>query len=71
MILLDPKNEQSWEAIKDVLVEDIFLTVHLTITQYDQSQVFSTIERLEKMGVKNLSLSAKSLEDGSGFKGKF
>ena len=68
MLLLDPKNEQSWEAIKDVLVEDIFLTVHLTITPYDQSQVFSTIERLEKMGVKNLSLSAKSVEDVTGLK---
>ena len=64
MLLLDPKNEQSWEAIKDVLVEDIFLTVHLTVTPYDQSQVFSTIERLEKMGVKNLSLSVKSVEEG-------
>jgi MoaA/NifB/PqqE/SkfB family radical SAM enzyme len=68
MILHDPKDEQSWEAIKDVLVEDIFLTVHLTITPYIQSQVFATIERLEKMGVKNLSLSAKSIQDGSGLK---
>jgi organic radical activating enzyme len=68
MILHDPKDEQSWEAIKDVLVEDIFLTVHLTITMYDQSQVFATIDRLEKMGVKNLSLSGKSIQDGTGLK---
>lgn len=68
MLLLDPKDEQSWEAIKDVLVEDIFLTVHLTITPYVQSQVFATIEHLEKMGVNNLSLSAKSIEDGAGLK---
>jgi MoaA/NifB/PqqE/SkfB family radical SAM enzyme len=35
---------------------------------YDQSQVFATIDRLEKMGVKNLSLSGKSIQDGTGLK---
>lgn len=59
MILLDAKEDQSWEAVTDVLVEDIFVTIHLTISNIDTSLPFSVIDRLEKMGVKNLSLTAK------------
>ena len=32
MLTLDPDNEISWEALKDLLAEDIFVTVHLTLT---------------------------------------
>ena len=60
MILLDPREEHSWEAIKDVLIEDIFLTVHLTLTSPDASLPLSAIDRLEKMGVKNISLTTQS-----------
>ena len=31
-ILLDPTDDQSWEAVRDTLQEDIALTVHLTLT---------------------------------------
>jgi organic radical activating enzyme len=60
MILLDPEAEQSWEAVKDALVEDIFVTVHLTIANADESMLFPYLDRLVKMGLKNLSLSAQS-----------
>jgi MoaA/NifB/PqqE/SkfB family radical SAM enzyme len=62
MILIDPQEDQSWEAVKDALVEDIFVTVHLTIDDNDTSLPFSAIDRLGKMGVKNLSLTAQKPE---------
>ncbi len=60
MILLDPEAEQSWEAVKDALVEDIFVTVHLTIANTDEFKLFPYLDRLVKMGLINLSLSAQS-----------
>ncbi len=62
MILMDPREDQSWEAVKDVLVEDIFVTVHLTIDSDDTTLANSAIERLEKMGIKNLSLTVQKPE---------
>ncbi len=62
MILLDPQDEHSWEAVKDTLAEDIFVTIHLTIDDADPQHTNSVIDRLVKGGVKNLSLSTRSLE---------
>lgn len=58
MILLDPDEDQSWEAIRDTLSEDIALTVHLTVTSKNKENGTVLIERLVKMGVTSLSLSA-------------
>jgi len=58
MIVLDPINEISWEAIRDTLASDIALTVHLTITEHNALEAPELMDRLAKMGVKNLSLSA-------------
>ena len=33
LLVLDPKEEQSWEAVRDAINEDIFVTVHLTISE--------------------------------------
>jgi organic radical activating enzyme len=57
MLILDPENEQSWEALRDTLVEDLAVTVHLTLTpkhSYEDGRLFG---RLEEMGVKSVSLS--------------
>jgi len=61
MILVDPDNEATWEALRKTLSEDIFVTAHLTITRHNADQVETVIERLAGMGVSALSLSA--LED--------
>lgn len=58
MIVLDPLNEISWEAIRDTLAADLAVTVHLTITQGNQETVLNLIERLSQMGVARISLSA-------------
>jgi MoaA/NifB/PqqE/SkfB family radical SAM enzyme len=62
MILLDPREDQSWEAVLDALNEDIFVTVHLTVTSEDNDAPFMTMDRLVKMGVKSISISGSKPE---------
>ena len=62
MVILDPREEQSWEAVLDAVNEDIHLTVHLTITEKDTDEPFMVIDRLHKMGVKSLSISGADQE---------
>ncbi len=62
MLMLDPNEEQSWEALRDVLAEDIAVVVHLTITPQSLAKIDSTMQRLVEMDAKNLSLSAASVD---------
>ena len=57
MLLLDPSEEQSWEALRDMMVEDLSVTVHLTLTAQMISEIPDLLDRLVKMEVKLLSLS--------------
>ncbi len=58
MIVLDPNDETAWEAIRDVLAQDIFLTVHLTIRDEEPEFYLGLVKRLAQMELKSLSLSA-------------
>ncbi len=60
MIVLDPHNEQAWEALRDTLAEDIFVTVHLTITPEIAATAVNGVEQLSEMGVRSISLSVAS-----------
>jgi len=60
MLVLDPANEQSWEALRDALAEDVYVTVHITITKNNKEQVQSILERLIDLKVPSLSLSTDS-----------
>jgi MoaA/NifB/PqqE/SkfB family radical SAM enzyme len=62
MILLDAGEDQSWEAVRDTIAEDIALTVHLTLTRNNLDHFEETLDRLAKMGVQNISLSTETLE---------
>ncbi len=62
MLILDPASEISWEALRDVLAQDLFITVHITLTPNNQSSVEDLIRKLHQMGVHSLSLSANSAE---------
>lgn len=62
MILLDPEEDQSWEALRDTLAEDIAVTVHLTLTRANLLTFDDVLDRLAKMDVHSISLSADSLE---------
>lgn len=57
MLILDAGDEQSWEALRDTLAEDIFVTVHLTIHDAMKTTSQALLERLQNMGVRSISLS--------------
>jgi hypothetical protein len=65
MILFDAREEQAWEALKDVLAEEIQTTVHLTIAPDLIDNVQEVLVNLQSMGVKNLSLSTNSKDNAA------
>lgn len=62
MLILDPIEESSWEALRDTLAEDLAVTVHLTLTSRDTDQINPLLDRLASMGVKAVSVSASTPE---------
>ncbi len=63
MIVLNPSNPVSWEAIKDVINEDISLTVHITALSNTHTVNYPELfEKLQGLQVKKISLSADSIE---------
>jgi organic radical activating enzyme len=61
MLMLDPQSDQSWEALRDCLAEDVYVTVHFTLTVNNQELMDEAIRRTAKMGVPSISLSIDSL----------
>jgi hypothetical protein len=62
LLVLQPENEQSWQAVGNAMVEDLSVVVHLTITEENQAQAAAILERLKHMGVRQVSLSATGPE---------
>jgi hypothetical protein len=64
LFLLQPDNPDSWQALETVLAEDIFVTVHITLNAENSKTAGETLQRLETLGVRNLSLTTpdKSLQ---------
>lgn len=58
MLVLQPENEQSWQAVGNAMIEDLSVAVHLTLTAENQSAAEGFLERLAGMGVRRISLSA-------------
>lgn len=58
MLILEPANPQSWNAIATIVPQDIFLTVHLTLTHENVAQANAILQKLADAGVNNISLSA-------------
>jgi organic radical activating enzyme len=61
MIILDTEVESSWEAVRDIISEDIFLNVHLTLTRQNAQVMAKTIDKLITIGVKSFSLSTDNI----------
>lgn len=61
-ILLQENEELSWESIRDSSIEDIHLTVHLTINRANFKKIDTLLDKLTGMGVQNISFSAPSKE---------
>ncbi len=62
MLVLDQSEEESWEALRDTLAEDIAVVVHLTLTPQDDLSDHAIFDRLVEMGVTSVSISASTPE---------
>lgn len=59
MIVLDEKEEYCWEAIRDAIASDLFVTVHLTISNQNQKMVMEILKKLADLNLKSLSLTVE------------
>ncbi|MGZ6317455.1 MAG: PqqD family peptide modification chaperone [Anaerolineales bacterium] len=57
LFLLQPGNPSSWKALETIMPEDIFVTVHLTVTGENSWEAAAVLDRLGQLGVKSLSLT--------------
>jgi hypothetical protein len=57
-LTLSPESTESWKALECIIQADLFVVAHLTLTIQNAFTTAQTLERLAKMGVKSLSLSA-------------
>lgn len=58
LMMLNPENELAWQALVYLMRADLFVVVHLTLTAANAPQAGEILDKLVKMGVKTLSLSA-------------
>jgi hypothetical protein len=61
LFILDPDNPASWKALEVIMPEDLYTTVHLTVTPRNVGQAESYLERLAGLGVKSISLGASEV----------
>jgi hypothetical protein len=57
LFLLQPESKESWQALETIMPEDLFVTVHITISETTAGKIDGTLERLAGLGVKSLSVS--------------
>jgi organic radical activating enzyme len=60
VLVLDPDQDACWEAIANLMPEDIHVTIHLTIHQTNTDYYQNLLENLQNQQVTNLSLSART-----------
>lgn len=58
LFILQPENPASWKALEVIMPEDIYTTVHLTVTPKNVKKAGEILERLAKLEVKSVSLGA-------------
>src|SRR5690606_35372510 len=52
MLILQPDDPRSWDAIEIIVPQDIFLTVHLTINKENVAQAEDILQRVAYLGVE-------------------
>ncbi len=65
ILLFEDQDTLSWEALTDSLMEDIYITAHLTVTKKNAGDIRRNIDQLAKSNVPSISLSMES-DDLSG-----
>ena len=67
LFLLQSENDRSWAALENVMAEDIFVTVHLTLDQNNITKAEPVLERLAKLNVTSLSMTSSDASLGGAF----
>jgi len=60
MLLCQPDNKTFWKALKNLMPDDIAVTVHITLTEENQNDLPALIGKLAKQDVTSISLSSTS-----------
>jgi organic radical activating enzyme len=58
MMVFQKDNQSAWQALENVLAADLFVAVHLTLSENNREALPGLTEKLADMGVKAISLSA-------------
>jgi hypothetical protein len=58
LLILHPEDEASWQALEQALAADLFVAVHVTVTEAGHEAALALLDRLVSMGVYAVSLSA-------------
>ncbi|MBK9210344.1 MAG: hypothetical protein IPL71_19470 [Anaerolineales bacterium] len=58
MLILQSNEPESWKAIKTIAPQDIFLTVHFTLTKENLNEAQNILQKVAHLAVENISLSA-------------
>ncbi len=53
LFILQPESQASWEALETILPEDLYTTVHLTVTPWNVRKSGETLEHLRRLGVES------------------
>jgi hypothetical protein len=57
LLLLQPGEGKSWQALERLMPEDLFVTVHITLNAQNANDMPATLKRLAGLGVRNISAS--------------
>lgn len=66
LLLLQPESRDSWAALERIMPEDLFTTVHLTVSPKNVLKLQGTLEKLAELDVTSLSigLADPAVRDG-------
>ncbi|HEY5669953.1 MAG TPA: radical SAM protein [Anaerolineales bacterium] len=59
MMVLEPENDLSWQALGKVLAADLFTAIHLTLTPQNAASLPGYIKKLAEMGTPAISLTSQ------------
>ena len=60
MLLCQPDDKVFWKSLKNLMPEDIAVTVHITLTKGNQKDIPALLDKLANHDVTSVSLSAES-----------
>ena len=51
MVVVHPKDELVWKVLETILPEDLFTTVHITVTPDEANEVPNLLRKIANLGV--------------------